>query len=368
MALAAVLAAVTGAAGQTAGTDPPKTLFEELAWFAYVENSATFNLRGKATEGTNELRFYDIDRGYTFNMAELSVKKDPSDRYPFGFGLVITGGEDVQFNHAIGIFRDAEDAPADTDKFDVQEAYLSYRIPVGAGLTLKGGKFVTPIGYEVIESPNNLTFSRSFLFTFATPLTHVGLLGSYPVTDTLAATAGLVLGWDVATTRNEAPSGLVSLGYTGVKDLSTSLNFIVGPEKTGDERNLRALLDLVAAYTGIKSLTLAANVDVGREEDAAPSGGDAVWWGIAGYAAYDWTQKLRTAVRLEYFQDSDGVRTGFGSRLGLVEATATLQYKVWRGLVGRLEYRHDQADERVFSGGTSKSQDTLSVSLYYSFF
>jgi hypothetical protein len=188
------------------------------------------------------------------------------------------------------------------------------------------------------------------------------------VTDTLAATAGLVLGWDVATTRNEAPSGLVSLGYTGVKDLSTSLNFIVGPEKTGDERNLRALLDLVAAYTGIKSLTLAANVDIGREEDAAPSGGDAVWWGIAGYAAYDWTQKLRTAVRLEYFQDSDGVRTGFGSRLGLVEATATLQYKVWRGLVGRLEYRHDQADERVFSGGTSKSQDTLSVSLYYSFF
>jgi hypothetical protein len=77
---------------------------------------------------------------------------------------------------------------------------------------------------------------------------------------------------------------------------------------------------------------------------------------------------LRTAIRLEYFRDADGVRTGFGSDLGVYGATATLQYKIWRGLVGRLEYRHDQADGRVFSAGTNKSQDTVSVSLYYSFF
>jgi hypothetical protein len=347
---------------------PPKTFWEELVWFAYVENSVVFNLRGKATDGVNELRFYDIDRGYTFNMAEISLKKEPSDRYPFGFGLVLTGGDDVQFNHAIGIFRDEDDTPTDTDKVDLQEAYLSYRVPVGSGLTLKGGKFVTLLGYEVIESPNNLNFSRSFLFAFAIPLTHVGLLGSYPVTDTLSVTAGPVLGWDVATDRNEAPSGLGQIAFTGVKDLTTSVNFIVGPEKTGDQRNLRWVIDLVANYTGIPRVTLGANVDVGAEEDAAADGGSATWWGIAGYAAYDWTEKLRTAVRLEYFDDADGFRTGFGSSLGLFSATLTLQYRIWRGLVGRLEYRHDEADEPVFSGSTRESQDTVAVSLYYAFF
>ena len=115
-------------------------------------------------------------------------------------------------------------------------------------------------------------------------------------------------------------------------------------------------------------MTLGANVDVGAEEDAAAGGGSATWWGIAGYAAYDWTEKLRTAVRLEYFDDADGFRTGFGSSLGLFSATLTLQYRIWRGLVGRLEYRHDEADEPVFSGGTRESQDTVTVSLYYSFF
>ena len=61
--------------------------------------------------------------------------------------------------------------------------------------------------------------------------------------------------------------------------------------------------------------------------------------------------------------------------------TATLPYKIWKGLVGRLEYRHDASDEKVFRVRYSRpditsqgrlargeSMDTISVSLYYSFF
>jgi hypothetical protein len=373
MAIALLAAALTAwaavaVAQEKKEEEKPKTLLEEIAWFGYVENSAVFNLRGDATKGTNELRLYDVDRGYTFNMAELSLKKDPSDRYPFGFGLVITGGEDVQFNHAIGIFRNADDAPTDTEKFDLQEAYLSYKVPVGSGLTLKGGKFVTLLGSEVIESPNNLNFSRSLLFTFAIPLTHVGLLGSYSFSDALSVTAGPILGWDVATDRNGAPSGIGQVAYTPIKDLATSFNFIVGPEKAGDTTNIRWVTDLVGTYTGIAKTTLGLNFDYGQEQDAAPGGGDARWWGLAGYAAYDWIEKLRTAVRLEYFEDSDGVRTGFGSKIGVWEATATLQYKIWKGLVGRLEYRHDHADKAVFQAATRKTQDTVTLALYYLFF
>jgi hypothetical protein len=54
--------------------------------------------------------------------------------------------------------------------------------------------------------------------------------------------------------------------------------------------------------------------------------------------------------------------------------TATVQYKIWRELVGRVEYRHDQADEKVFKirrpglVPTGDSQDTITLALYYSFF
>jgi hypothetical protein len=370
VALAGAVAAQTpGAPAAPAPKEPeaPKRFFQELAFFGYLENSYVFNLAG-VVDGPNELRVYDAKSGYTFNMGELSVKKDPSDRYPFGFGLVLTGGEDAQKNHALGLFLDSDDTPSETLKFDIQEAYLSYRLPVGTGLTLKGGKFVSLLGYETIEAPNNLNFSRGFLFGFATPLTNTGLLASYAITDTLSITAGPILGWDVVDFRNGDPSGTGQIAYTPTKAWSTSLNFIVGPEKTAGQKNLRWVLDAIVIYTGITNLTLAANGDYGWEANTAPGGGDATWYGAAAYAAYDWLPRLGTAARLEYFVDQDGVRTGFGSRLPVWAATATVTYKIWKGVAGRVEYRHDQADKDVFKSGTRKDQDTISLVLDYLFF
>jgi hypothetical protein len=391
LAMLLALGAAGPALAQTPTPEPekPKTFWEEQKLFAYIENSFTANLSGSGRGGVNELRFYDYHEGYTFNVAEFSVKKDPSERYPFGYGLVVTAGIDSQKNHSYGIFRDERDVFPfrNTEKFDLQEAYLSGTVPVGSGLTLKGGKFVTLLGYEVIESPNNLNFSRSFLFSFAIPLTHVGALATYAVTDWLSVTAGPVVGWDIADDNNGAMSWMGQIAVTPMKDLSTNLNWISGKEysydTSGQLRNggVRTVLDFVGSYTGIKNLTLGANVDYGWEYGeaflksiATRSDADANWWGYAGYVAYDWTEKLRTAFRGEYFTDPTGARTGAGQKVSLWEMTATVQYKIWKGLVGRLEYRHDDADTKVFKVRTpglvptSKTQDTITLALHYLFF
>jgi hypothetical protein len=365
--------------------EKPKTLWEEIALFAYVENSYVWNLGHTGRDDVNELRLYDFDAGYSFNMAEFSIKKDPTDLRPWGFGLVVTGGLDAQKNHAIGIFRDDNDAFPfrNTAKFDMQEAYAAYKIPIGSGLTVKAGKFVTLLGYEVIEAPNNLNFSRSFLFGFAIPLTHVGALASYSPTEWLSITAGPVVGWDVADDNNDTMSVMGQIAFTGVKDLTTAVNFITGPEQFDTKTNPRTVIDLTANYTGIKKLTLGANFDYGWEVDEPSLKGtrsqstNAVWWGYAGYIAYDWTEKLRTAVRGEYFRDADGARTlavAPGTPVSLWEITATAQYKIWKGLMGRLEFRHDDADRKVFKirapglVPTSQYQDTITVALDYLFF
>jgi hypothetical protein len=384
-----VVALVVGVAAtahaQAKPEDKPKTLWDEITLFGYIENSYVWNLGHTGRDDVNELRLYDFDAGYTFNMAEFSLKKDPTDARPFGFGLVVTGGSDAQKNHAIGIFRDDDDAFPFRNTFpmDLQEAYGSYKIPVGSGLTVKAGKFVTLLGYEVIESPLNLNFSRSFLFGFAIPLTHVGALATYAPTEWLSLTAGPVVGWDVADDNNDTLSVMGQLAFTGVKDLTTALNFITGPEQFDKKTNPRTVVDLVATYTGLPKLTLGFNFDYGWEVDepslaaTRSSSTDAHWWGYAGYVAYDWTEKLRTAVRGEYFKDVDGARTlaiAPGTSVSLWEVTATVQYRIWKGLVGRLEYRHDQADDKVFKirtpglVPTSRTQDTITVALHYLFF
>jgi hypothetical protein len=371
--------------------EKPKTFWDENTLFGYIENSLVWNT-GRASRGNhNELRLYDFQGSYTFNMGEFSIKKDPSERYPFGYGLVLTAGipgtsNDSQKNHALGIFRGDDDQFAfrNTPNFDLQEAYASYQIPIGNGLTLKAGKWVTLLGYEVIEAPNDLNFSRSYLFSFAIPLTHVGALLSYPVAPWFTITAGTVVGWDVAKDNNSAMSYTGQFAFTPIKDLVANFNWITGPEQAHTDSNWRTVLDYVFTYTGIKKLTLGLNVDYGWETDEAylkASGTrgdiDASWWGWAAYVAYDWTQAFRTALRLEYMKDAEGVRTQLsppGNKLDLWEVTMTAQYKIWKGLVARVEYRHDSANQKVFSirapgyVPTGKTQDTISFDLYYLFF
>jgi len=379
----AAASAFAQAAPEAKPPDKPKTLWDEVNLFAYVENSFVGNLRGTGRGDINELRLYDLDGGYTFNMAEFKISKDPSDAYPFGFGLSITGGQDARKNHVLGMFRGDDDVfpYRDTVPIDILEAYASYKFPLGEGLTLKAGKFASLLGYEVIESPNNLNFSRSFLFSFAVPLTHVGALLSYQFGNVFQVTAGPVVGWDVARDNNSGMSVMGQFVFTPAKAYTFGFNWITGPEQTGNSHNPRTVLDWTFTYSGIDKLTLGANVDYGWEKKeptlvaAGLSNTTAKWWGVAGYAAYDWTEALRTAVRAEYFEDVDSARTlarAPGLSTKLWETTATVQYKVWKGLVARVEYRHDQANEKAFKtklfGPTSKAQDTLSLDLFYLFF
>jgi len=387
--VAPALAQTPPATAEKKEEEKPKTYWEEHKLFAYIENSYTFNVTGAGRGGTNELRFYDNYEGYTFNIAEFSIKKDPTEKYWWGYGLVVTAGIDSQKNHSLGIFRDENDTFPfrNTEKFDLQEAFAMVRLPIGSGLTVKGGKFVTLMGYEYIESPNNLNFSRGYLFEFSIPLTHTGGLMSYTFSDQLTVTAGVVLGWDNSRDNNDALSYTGQFLTTPIKDLTATLNWIVGPEQNDNDANQRVVLDLVTTYTGIKNTTLGLNVDYGFEKDEAflaslgtRQDNDARWWGVAGYAAYDFTDWFRLAFRQEFFQDQNGARTGFGSRVVYWTSTLTAQFKIWKGLVGRLEYRHDAASEKVYKAKTSrpdqtqgvtaqsKSLDTISFSLYYLFF
>lgn len=371
----------------------PKTYLEEIVLFSYVESSYVGNLRDTGRGDVNELRFYDHDNGWTFNAAELSVKKDPSETYRLGWGVVVTAGLDSQKNHSLGIFRSADDGGPffrNTPKYDLAEAYVSYLVPVGEGLTLKAGKWATLIGYEVYENPKNLNFSRSFLYTLGTPYFHTGLLASYPFAKWLTVSAGLDNGWDNADNNNGHLRAIGSFAFTPIDKFSATVSYHVGPEQNRNQMqdgvNNRWIVDTTLLYTGIDRWTFAVNFDfAGEENDPSLVGtrrdANSRWGGVAGYVAYDWTNALRTALRGEYFVDPQSARStetvapGLNTRLW--EVTATLEYKIWRGLVGRLEYRHDQANRKAFSvrnvGGaglapTSEAQDTITLALYYSFF
>lgn len=365
---------------------PFLSFLKELTFSGYVETTYNFNINDPLSL-TNRLRVFDDDANQlTINNTELSISRQPTEKVPIGFGLVVNAGRDTRKTKAAGL------GAGDDNPFDLQQAYVTYIAPLGKGVALKAGKFATLLGAEVIEAPANFHISRSFLFGFAIPGTHVGALATYPFTYRLSTTLGVVQGWDNVKDNNRGKTTIGQLSLTPAQGFTFLVNGIWGAEQAGLESPKRWVIDLVATYTppSVKALTLQANYDYGEEDRAVDDGTGlrrkALWQGIALIANYDLTERLSFAVRGEYFIDEDGARTAFAgagpsglplqSRLNVYEVTATMKYKIWKGLFTRLEYRHDQSvtkggTQRVFDGNagasTRKSQDTITAEAVYQF-
>ncbi|MEA2624730.1 MAG: hypothetical protein QOD06_775 [Candidatus Binatota bacterium] len=296
----------------------------------------------------NTLRSLDPEaNSFTFDLFQLQINKEGPAGVAFGSKLDFgkTASRIASDWNGDG----ALDSSEETNDFEVEEAYLTWAPTWAGGGSVKAGKFVTLLGSEVIEAPLNPNFTRSFLFGFAIPFTHTGLLFTAPITDQVTVNAGVVNGWDNVVDNNDGKTFLGNIAFLPTSTMSFYANGVFGPEKTDDDGGPRGVLDLVSSLT-FDPVTLSMNFDYGSEGDAAPDGGSAKWTGfsgIAGLALADLTGlPAGVYVRGEVFDDSDGARTG--TKQTLTEFTFTGKYFVNDHLTLWGEFRHDDSDEDSF--------------------
>jgi hypothetical protein len=336
--------------------------------FGWIEASlsATPGLDSDVRAG----RVLDVeDEGFRLHQAYFALERqpDPDRCFDLGGKVALLWGTDGRFLHARGLLDDQDGR----EQVDLLEAKLLARFPVARGLTLSGGKCTTPLGFEVIEAPNNLLPSRSYLFGYAIPFTHVGAIATLEATEQWKFTYGLVEGWDVWDDNNDAWSHLGGVAWTSAsKADSVVVNGIVGPEREDDDRHLRAVLDATWTHSfcgGLWSTTV--NADYGTEEGAASDGGDARWWGVAGYLTRKWSDRLSATARVEWFRDADGTRLGEEASLG--EATFGLDWRPIPRLPNlhlRPEVRWDHSfDGPFFDDGRHDDQVSFSLDVLFTF-
>jgi hypothetical protein len=296
---------------------------------------------------------------FNLNYAEIVFEKKNDLKDRLGFRLDLGFGPTADWVHS------ADPTGGEVVKH-VQQAYLSYVAPVGSGLTVDFGKFVTVHGAEVIETKDNFNYSRSYLFSYAIPYYHTGLRAKYSFNDKVAVTGLLVNGWDNFTDNNGGKTLGVTLSLAPTKRLSIIQNYMAGPEQPNDNTRWRHLSDTTVTYIASDKLTLMGNFDYGK--DTLTSGTSGHWKGFAGYLRYAFTNKLAFAPRFEVFDDHDGFRTGL--RQTLKEFTLTQEFKLASNLLARFEFRRDISDEDFFSksvGRAVRHQNTLLVGFSYFF-
>lgn len=324
-----------------------------LGLSVYVQTGYTYNFN-KPDSGENELRVFDHKaNSLALDLGQIVFTKDAPVN-GVGFKLKLSAGETAKWIHSRGL-GDPDDS------LDLTEAYIDYIAPVGKGLKFRLGKFVTYHGAEVIEAKDNPNYSRSFLFNYAIPFTHTGVMLGYGFSDALSANLHIVNGWDNSDDNNKGKTLGLNIGYTPMEQLSMIFNLMYGPEQDDNNSDNRFLFDWVATIKPVKDLSFILNADYAREKMEGAD--DAKWYGVAGISKYDFSGRYSLALRAEYFRDQQGVRTGI--KQALKEITLTPEIRLAQGLIIRPEYRHDWSDKKAFDSGSEKSQDTIALTMMY---
>ncbi len=144
----------------------------------------------------NQFRVFDFnDDEPQLDVAELVIQRAISAPKQFGFRFDLIAGSGVpKVTAAYGLFRNMTTGVA--HNVDIPQLFVSYIAPIGKGLRIDGGKFVTHMGYEVIGGYDgyNDNFSRGFIFGYGIPFTHTGLKATYAFTSKITAMVAIYRG------------------------------------------------------------------------------------------------------------------------------------------------------------------------------
>jgi Putative beta-barrel porin-2, OmpL-like. bbp2 len=308
------------------------------------------------------LRVFDnYQNQFSLNLAEVDIKRTPdASTSRLGYNLLFGYG------NAINVVNSTEPGGVGFDR-NVVQAYVSYLAPIGKGLELDFGKFVTPAGAEVIESASNWNYSRGILFGFAIPFYHFGLRAAYTFNPKVTLTGFLLNGWNNIVAVNTGKTYGFSLALTPNSKISITQNYLGGPQTPNTNSHWRNLSDTVVQFNVTKKLSLLENYDWGGG-DMIPGANSVHWQGIATYARYAFNSQYAFTARYEYYDDHDGFTTLTKQHIN--EYTVTLERTFAHDLVSRLEFRRDMSSQPVFPRGVAeltKNQNTLELGLIYVF-
>jgi hypothetical protein len=351
------------AAPMTSGSSGPSlsSLLGPTSLSGFVDMYYGYNANQPISR-TNSFRSFDaLSNQFALNLVELTIDKTPEPTNSrTGYHVSLGYGQ------AINAVNGTEPGGLSFDQY-LKEAYFSYLTPVGKGLQVDLGKFVTPAGGEVIETKDNWNYSRGLLFSYAIPYYHCGIRAKYAFSDKYSLTGYVVNGWNNLVENNTGKTYGVSFGWNVTKRISVTQNYMAGPEQA-DNSNWRQLWDTVITYSPTSRLSLMANSDYGRGDRLAGVAHPVYWTGLAGYVKYAFNDKYAVATRYEYYDDHDGFTTGTAQNFNGV--TGTFQRTIASHILTRLEFRRDTSNRPTFVKGNNVpalGQNTATAGLVFMF-
>jgi hypothetical protein len=179
-------------------------------------------------------------------------------------------------------------------------------------LTLEGGHFYAPLGYEVANADGNFFYSHTYTFLYGQPTTLTGGYATYKVKDKLTVNGGFNTGWNEFSEINGKTNYMFGFDWTSPdKDgkLEVIEEVVMGNTQPNANDSFRYLFDTVAKLKIGDKWTYAMEMEFGHDSDTALQAGGtgpAAWTGWANYLLYNINDCWGFGARYELFDDLDG--------------------------------------------------------------
>lgn len=378
---------VTLPAGSSVET--PNTWLKDTTLNFYCDGYYAWN-PNRPLGRINLLRAYDVTaNNFSINQTGMIVERaaDPASGRRWGYRLDLMHGQATETLQG-----GAQNENRPQVYRNIYQAYGTYVVPVGNGLTVDFGKWTSALGAEGNYTKDQINYSRSYFFNFL-PFYHMGFRNTYAVNDKLSLAYWLVNGGNQTEDFNGFKSQLAQAVIKPNKNLTWTLNYYNGQEQRDMVPALNPGLPSIPSQPGLSTspvipvprgrfhaintyafwnatdkLTLGAEFDyvINRvESNSAPQR----IMGGAAYLRYQVTPKLYFGQRYVRLNDHAGLFSGVEQNLN--DLTSTFGFRPQDGFETRLEYRRDFSNALFFlrndPGSLSKHQDTFTLGLLWWF-
>jgi hypothetical protein len=349
----------TPAATAAATPAPPAVTVDGLVdtYYSYDFNSGNVG-------GVNGYFYNNVDNSFTLALAEA---KFTATQGPASAHLVLAYGQET----ALGLTAGSTGAATGLG-FDVLQGYLAY---TAGQFTFAGGKFVTWMGNEFIESTSNWNYSHSLLFGVI-PFWHTGLSVMFMPSSTFMVTGYAVDGNNTVNSSSDGKTYGLQAVITPNSQWNFTVNGLIGPtagNATVPNDNTNLIGEAIIKFLPDSMWSFGLDAQYGTT--SAPVGSSPSYWGLALYGRDQISSDWAAALRVEDLTDSGEL--GFGSTTvagSLYEGTLTVEHDFTANLLGRLEGRFDTnalptgvgtatAAAPIYPNGTSTSQVTATYSM-----
>ena len=367
--------------------------------YGWLQNSYTGNTNGVPKNGQNfGVNPNNLANSWQGNQYYLIIENplEQNDKVNFGFRVDNLFGNDWQFNHMRGLF-ETSFQPNHFAGYDPAQIYGEVHLPIltKGGLDIKGGRFYTILGYEVVPATGRPLLSVPYMFNYGQPFTHLGVMTTLHLTDRINVINGAVNGYDRWFNENYKWNYLGGFTWTS-KDAKANLavSYIFGPNQyprflqpntqiillgntippyeagrrnPGYASNWRSSITNVFSYKWTDKLTQVVENDDSYETNIPGSGTDGTnrndsWYSLGNWFLYAFNDKLTGVWRSEIFHDQGGQRLQTGRADTVYEQTLGFIWKPKPYIWVRPEARYDWSQFiPVYNDNTRKSQLTLAV-------